>query len=209
MADTPPWVIAVAGSSGAIVANALVYPLDIVKTRLQVQMDPQADREPDSKTRRYKGTLHAVQDILKHEGAAGLYSGLPGTSLSTAATNFVYFYAYSTLRTLFGNVAGASIAADLGLGTAAGAIVSLIITPIAVVTTTQQTAREAKSMAQTAREIFADAGLPGLWSGIKASLVLSVNPAITYGAYEQLRTALYPASKLRPHEAFCKYTEKK
>lgn len=220
--EIPPWVIGVAGSSGAIVANTIVYPLDIVKTRLQVQMG-KSNGKPEAKTngtdvsaaeadgpkaRHYKGTMHAIRDIIEHDGFLSMYNGLPGASLSTAGTNFVYFYAYSTLRALFSNRAGKSIVADLGLGTAAGAVVSLAISPISVVTTTQQTdlSGKGKTMLQTAKAIVnGPAGWAGLWSGIKPSLILSINPAITYGAYEQLRIALFPTAKsLKPHEAFCK-----
>merc|ERR1712000_731437 len=36
--ELAPWESAVAGAAGAVLANAMVYPLDIVKTRLQVQI---------------------------------------------------------------------------------------------------------------------------------------------------------------------------
>ncbi|ANB14634.1 hypothetical protein AWJ20_2239 [Sugiyamaella lignohabitans] len=38
-APLSPWGKAVAGALAAMAANALVYPLDIVKTRLQVQTE--------------------------------------------------------------------------------------------------------------------------------------------------------------------------
>jgi hypothetical protein len=63
---------------------------------------------------------------------------------------------------------------------------------------------ERKSALATAREVMdGPDGVAGLWRGIRASMVLVVNPAITYGAYERLRTAIYPNKKsLQPHEAF-------
>lgn len=36
-----------------------------------------------------------------------------------------------------------------------------------------------------AREILRDDGITGLWRGLKPSLVLTVNPAITYGVFER------------------------
>ncbi|KAI6868621.1 hypothetical protein KC334_g19331 [Hortaea werneckii] len=59
-------------------------------------------------------------------------------------------------------------------------------------------------MLATAKEVIdGEDGWSGLWRGMKASLVLVVNPAITYGAYQRLKDVLYPNKvNLRPHEAF-------
>jgi hypothetical protein len=52
--------------------------------------------------------------------------------------------------------------------------------------------------------INSEDGYSGLWRGLKASLVLCVNPAITYGAYQRLKDIMYPGkTNLRPMEAFC------
>jgi hypothetical protein len=80
---------------------------------------------------------------------------------------------------------------------------------VAVITTRQQTQvkEEKKGMFDTAREVItSDDGYSGLWRGLKASLVLVVNPAITYGAYQRLREIIFPGKvNLRPMEAFCQY----
>ena len=60
-------------------------------------------------------------------------------------------------------------------------------------------------MLETAREVIdGEDGVSGLWRGLKASLVLVVNPAITYGAYERLKPVLFPGKVLKPWEAFGK-----
>lgn len=98
---------------------------------------------------------------------------------------------------------------ELGLGAAAGSVAQLFTIPIAVVTTRQQTANkgERKGMVDTARDVInSEDGWSGLWRGLKASLVLVVNPAITYGAYQRLREAIFPGkANLRPMEAFCEF----
>ncbi|KAK4556405.1 ADP/ATP carrier protein [Recurvomyces mirabilis] len=212
--EVPPWGLAIAGSTGAVLANALVYPLDIVKTRLQVQVkkhanDP-AHKAEDTTHKHYEGTVHAIMSIMEDEGLYGLYSGLAGSLLGVASTNFAYFYWYSTVRTLYltriSNGKNPSTAVELSLGAVAGALAQIFTIPIAVITTRQQTQPkgEKKGMIATAREVIeSEDGVAGLWRGIKASMVLVVNPAITYGAYQRLREVLYPGDRpLRPHEAF-------
>lgn len=211
--EVPPWGLAIAGSTGAVIANALVYPLDIVKTRLQVQVKPKpgdALRDPRDDPH-YTGTLHAITSIMEQEGLSGLYSGMAGSLIGVASTNFAYFYWYSTVRTLYlskvqKSGGPTSTAVELSLGAVAGALAQMFTIPIAVVTTRQQTQPkgEKKGMLATAKEVIdSEDGYSGLWRGFKASLVLVVNPAITYGAYQRLRDVMYPGKlNLRAHEAF-------
>ncbi|EOD52932.1 Mitochondrial carrier protein [Neofusicoccum parvum] len=195
VAPLPPWGYAIAGSAGAVVANALVYPLDIVKTRLQVQVKKAKSAESASNPaddEHYTSTWDAITKIVKEDGATGLYAGMPGSLLGVASTNFAYFYWYTIVRTLY--LSGQTVpkppstAVELGLGAIAGAVAQLFTIPVAVVTTRQQTQHksERKGLLDTGRDIIA-----------------IVNPAITYGAYQRLREGLFPGkATLKPWESF-------
>ncbi|KAF1352183.1 mitochondrial carrier domain-containing protein [Delphinella strobiligena] len=210
-APIPAWGLAVAGATGAALANTLVYPLDIVKTRLQVQVKRKpGEIASTTNDRHYESTGHAIKSIIEDEGYSGLYSGMVGSLIGVASTNFAYFYWYSTVRSVYlsrqvlPSLPGT--ATELALGAVAGALAQLFTIPIAVVTTRQQTQPKGdkRGMIDTAREVInSEDGWSGLWRGMKASLVLVVNPAITYGAYQRLRDILYPGkTSLRPYEAF-------
>lgn len=206
----PPWGNAVAGATGAVIANALVYPLDIVKTRLQVQIkkSPSSAGPNPADHEHYNSSMDAISKIVKAEGLGGLYTGMPGSLLGVASTNFAYFYWYTIVRTLYLSYVPTTpgTAAELSLGAVAGAVAQLFTIPVAVVTTRQQTVskHERKGLIATGQEVVAsEDGWTGLWRGLKASLVLVVNPAITYGAYQRLREVMYPGKKqLKPLEAF-------
>lgn len=148
--------------------------------------------------------------MVAEDGIQGLYAGMNGALLGVASTNFAYFYWYSVVRELYFKskkvATPPSTATELVLGAVAGAIAQAFTIPVAVVTTRQQTQTKAerKGLIETAREIInGEDGPSGLWRGLKASLVLVVNPAITYGAYERLKTTMFPdKSRLTPGEAF-------
>lgn len=160
----------------------------------------------------YASTLDAIRKILDDEGVLGLYSGINGSLLGVASTNFAYFYWYSVVRALYMSSKSLSkppnTAMELSLGAVAGAVAQVFTIPVSVVTTRQQTQPKGdkKGLIDTGKEVVhSEDGYSGLWRGLKASLVLVVNPAITYGAYQRLRLFLFPGkANLRPWESFCR-----
>lgn len=189
-------------------------PQSSVKTRLQVQVKrkPQDAAPIDSDSVHYDSTWDAISKISADEGFTGLYAGINGALIGVASTNFAYFYWYSIVRTLYitsqKSAQNPGTLVELSLGAAAGAVAQVFTIPIAVVTTRQQTQAkgERKGMLDTARDVVgSEDGWTGLWRGLKASLVLVINPAITYGAYQRLREVVFPGkANLRPLEAFCR-----
>ncbi|KAL8842677.1 MAG: hypothetical protein Q9170_000452 [Blastenia crenularia] len=196
----PPWGDALAGATGAVLANAIVQ----IKRK-------STDAEPlTTNHEHYTSSLDAVKKIIEDEGITGLYSGINGSLLGVTSTNFAYFYWYSIIRSVyvssqtFPKPPGTVM--ELSLGAAAAAVAQIFTIPVSVITTRQQTQPKGdkKGLLDTGKEVIhSEDGWPGLWRGLKASLVLVVNPAITYGAYQRLREMLFPGKiSLRPWESF-------
>ena len=92
---------------------------------------------------------------------------------------------------------------ELALGALAAAFAQLFTIPVSVIATRQQLANTSTTFLSTLRDILADDGITGLWRGLKPSLVLTINPAITYGMFERLKTGLLKeGEKMTPGKAF-------
>jgi len=128
---------------------------------------------------------------------------------------YAYFFFYSLVRTSYTKRLAArrpagsppaplSTVAELALGAIAGALAQIFTIPVAVIATRQQLgAPKGKDKAgegehdgsflAVAREIVREEGVTGLWLGLKPGLVLTVNPAITYGVFERIKGAVLAA----------------
>ncbi|KAK9464653.1 mitochondrial carrier domain-containing protein [Lipomyces arxii] len=195
-APLPAWGYALSGATGAILANTVVYPLDIIKTKLQVQKQARTDSSNEKleefADEHYNNSYDAFVKIYKNGGIQALYRGLPGALIGVASTNFAYFYWYGFLRSSYQKrFPQISTAMELILGAAAGALAQMLTIPVSVVTTRQQTDDSPIGFIQTGKDIVKEDDVSGLWRGLKASLVLVINPAITYGMYQRFRVAIF------------------
>ena len=155
----------------------------------------------------YSSTLDAFQKIIRQDGILGLYTGIFGGLVGVASTNFAYFYWYTFVRDLYKKRHPGPIGTvmELVLGAVAGALAQIFTIPVSVCTTRQQTqiSSERKGLIATAKEIISEDGITGLWRGLKPSLVLVVNPAITYGLFERFKEVMYPGvGRLSPGQSF-------
>jgi adenine nucleotide transporter 17 len=73
-----PFGAALAGALGACFSNAVVYPLDVAKTRIQATSSTAKGKRKDELT-----MLSVLLDIFKHEGILGWYRGFAATMLNT------------------------------------------------------------------------------------------------------------------------------
>jgi len=187
-------VHASAGSVGSMTAVSVFFPLDTVRSRLQV------DEE-----RRAKSTLQMLEELVKEEGFTTLYRGLTPVIQSLCVSNFIYFYTFHSLKKMVGN--RQSIYKDLVLGSVAGIINVLTTTPLWVVNTriklqgvrwkSQKRVHEHhyKGVLDGLATIVKEEGVPGLWKGTLASLILVCNPSIQFALYESMKRRLLAGGK--------------
>ena len=203
---------ALAGSTGAAISNIITYPLDLIVTRLQIQRQLRKKSSTPG-AYEYKSIQDAAEKIYAQEGGlAGFYTGILQDTSKTVADSFLFFLAYNFLRqsrlsSRHTTLSHLPVIEELGVGFLGGAFSKFFTTPIANVVTRKQTAamlavrntREIQSNSPTVRaiidEIKAEKGFQGLWSGYSASLILTLNPSITFFLFETFKRLLLPRSQ--------------
>jgi hypothetical protein len=201
---------ALSGSLGSAVSNAALYPIDLIITRLQIQRQIRKHR-PQNNDDEYKGFLDGLRKIYDNEGGVpGLYTGILQDTGKTIADAFLFFLIYSFLRdrrvarhtrSNGGRKVGLPALEELGVGFVAGSLTKLCTTPIANVVTRKQAAammdssQRSPTTRQIANDILRYKGWQGFWSGYSASLVLTLNPSITFFLFEFLKKMVLPRSR--------------
>eukprot|EP00898_Chlorokybus_atmophyticus_P003248 jgi/Chlat1/3924/Chrsp26S04188 len=175
-------VEACSGAVGGLCSTALLYPLDVCKTKFQADV-----KSSKGGQKRYKGLVDAAQQTLGEQGVVGLYAGLGVKSLHAVIQQFIYFYSYSYLKRRYtAVVAKISTAANLAIAAAAGICTVLVTQPLDTVTAKLQTHSGAKHEQKGLVESMQKLGLAKLYDGLGASLLLTCNPAIQYTAFDQI-----------------------
>jgi solute carrier family 25 thiamine pyrophosphate transporter 19 len=84
---------AAAGLLASVIAKTGVYPLDLVRKRLQVQ-GPTRGKYVHRNIPAYKGIFKTVKSILRTEGGRGLYKGLTVSLVKTAPAGAITMWTY-------------------------------------------------------------------------------------------------------------------
>lgn len=209
---------AVAGAVGSAISNVIVYPLNVIVARLQTQAKKEKSEDGSDDEPEYTDILDAARKIYEQQGLTGFYPGLAQDTWKSVADSFLFFLAYNTVRQrrIIARVGPAKAAKsknivlpiwdELAVGMVAGAFSKLFTTPLSnIVTRKQISARKGGkdlSTADIAAQIRAEKGITGFWSGYSASLVLTLNPSLTFFLNEVLKYALLPrAKRQRPSAA--------
>ncbi|XP_024878883.1 peroxisomal membrane protein PMP34 isoform X1 [Temnothorax curvispinosus] len=178
-------VHAISGAAGSVVAMAAFYPLDTVRSRLQLEEGRQA-----------KNTLAIIRELIAKEGSYTLYRGIVPVLQSLCASNFIYFYTFHGLKELRSK-RNQTAGGDLLIASIAGVINVLTTTPLWVVNTrlkmrgiglpSERNNNEYTTLYDGLLHIWKYEGLRQLWAGTMPSLMLVANPAIQFMTYESIK----------------------
>uniref|UniRef100_A0AC35TH00 t-SNARE coiled-coil homology domain-containing protein n=1 Tax=Rhabditophanes sp. KR3021 TaxID=114890 RepID=A0AC35TH00_9BILA len=82
---------AICGFGAGVSAKVILYPLDIIRHRLQIRA---IDRKGFGKSSSHVGMIKTIQRTISNESVLGLYKGLSPSLLKAGATSGLAFYTY-------------------------------------------------------------------------------------------------------------------
>ncbi|EXJ80359.1 hypothetical protein A1O1_08503 [Capronia coronata CBS 617.96] len=189
---SPASIETIAGLSAGLVATIIVHPLDIIKTRLQV----------DTSTHPLLNSSRSVlRDIWRNEGPtrfAALYRGLTPNLVGNSAGWGLYFLWYreaqDVIRTLRGYQTSQQLTSVdyLTASALSGGLSAILTNPIWVVKTrmlsTSATQTGAyQGMISGLSSIYRTEGVRGFFHGMTPSLIGVSHGALYFVAYEKLK----------------------
>ncbi|XP_036912329.1 mitochondrial 2-oxodicarboxylate carrier isoform X4 [Sturnira hondurensis] len=152
----------VAGGSAGLVEICLMHPLDVVKTRLQIQ---RCSTDPNS----YKNLGDSFRTIFRREGLFGFYKGILPPILAETPKRAVKFFTFEQYKKLLGSVSLSPALTFAIAGLGSGLTEAIVVNPFEVVKVGLQANRN-KFAEDPTLEFLRKFGI-GLLSGTIASVI--------------------------------------
>lgn len=180
-----PFTHMTAGAMAGIVEHTAMYPVDSIKTRMQV-LRPHP-------TAVYTGILHAFRRISHQEGLVRLWRGVGSVIIGAGPAHAIYFATYEQGKRLL--LAGEAARSPLTVGLAgalATATSDAFMTPFDVIKQRLQVhGSQHRSILACARSILRTEGLTGFMVSYPTTLLLNVPfHMIQFPVYEMTRFLL-------------------
>jgi solute carrier family 25 folate transporter 32 len=201
------FIHALSGALSGTLTAAFVCPLDVLKTRMQVQ---------DLARPKYVGVVGGLATLVREEGIRAAYRGLQPTVLALVPSWSLYFFVYESIKNMMkSSTAGAKLSPTLQYIVAsfgAGACNAVVTNPLWVIKTRLQTQAmpmkdrmhshftDYKGTLDAFRTIFRKEGMRGLYSGLFPSLMGIAHVAIQFPLYESLKHEATMLRQCKPED---------
>ncbi|CCK68044.1 Rim2p KNAG_0A03630 [Huiozyma naganishii CBS 8797] len=202
-----PWVHFVAGGIGGMAGAVVTCPFDLVKTRLQsdiYQSIYQSKAVPAGNQQmsivrqsmiHFKETVGILTNVYKLEGFRSLFKGLGPNLVGVIPARSINFFTYGTTKELYSRSFNNGHEAPwihLLAAATAGITTSTATNPIWLIKTRVQldkagTTRQYKNSWDCLKSVIKTEGIYGLYRGLSASYLGSVESILQWLLYEQMR----------------------
>jgi solute carrier family 25 aspartate/glutamate transporter 12/13 len=174
------------GSIAGAIGAAAVYPIDLVKTRMQNQ------RFTKESEKLYKNSWDCFRKVLYGEGPKALYRGIVPQLIGVAPEKAIKLTVNDLLRKLFGQPGGhVYFPLEVLAGGCAGASQVIFTNPIEIVKIRLQVQGESKKFGvapKSTMQIVRELGFTGLYKGAAACLLRDIPfSAIYFPCYAELK----------------------
>jgi len=171
----------IAGFCAGFISVLSLYPLDLIKTRLQAHKHG------------YKTTFQALLMLWKKYGLHGLYHGCGFAVFSSSVSWGLWHFFYSWIKSRFskklnkGKNAVVELAGiSLSCSFITGIIVQIITNPLWVFKTNIQLNKD-PNLYKVFKDIYSKLGFIGFWNGFFISIFGTTKNSILFSLYEPLK----------------------
>ncbi|KDQ61550.1 hypothetical protein JAAARDRAFT_31003 [Jaapia argillacea MUCL 33604] len=182
-----------AGALAGISEHAVMFPVDVIKTRMQVfATSPGAV---------YTGIGNAFTRISSTEGMRALWRGVSSVILGAGPAHAVHFGTYEAIKELTGGHGEGNQWVSTSLAGAAATIASdALMNPFDVIKQRMQLHQsEFRSVFTCARVVYRNEGFSAFYVSYPTTLMMSVPfTAVQFTAYEQLKKVMNPTGEYSP-----------
>ncbi|KEQ69559.1 asparaginyl-tRNA synthetase [Aureobasidium namibiae CBS 147.97] len=175
-----------AGAFAGVAEHSVMYPIDLLKTRMQVMSPTPAAI--------YTGLGNAIATISRAEGYLSLWRGLSSVIVGAGPAHAVYFATYEVVKQqMGGNAAGHHPLAAATSGACATIASDAFMNPFDVIKQRMQVHGSVyTSITQCARSVFRNEGLRAFYVSYPTTLAMTVPfTALQFTAYESITKAMH------------------
>ena len=186
------------GSVAGAIGATVVYPIDLVKTRMQNQRSGKL-AVVSGETLLYRNSLDCFGKVIRGEGVIGLYRGLLPQLVGVAPEKAIKLTMNDLMRGLLKdqNTGNISVLGEVVSGGTAGASQVIFTNPLEIVKIRLQVQGEAAKLNPAhvrigAGTIVKELGIKGLYKGAGACLLRDIPfSSIYFTAYSHLKTDFF------------------
>ncbi|GAA6010166.1 hypothetical protein JCM11491_005372 [Sporobolomyces phaffii] len=182
-----------AGSLAGISEHAVMFPVDSIKTRMQVLTS--------SPTAVYANMSEAFTRISSTEGTRRLWRGVASVILGAGPAHAVYFGMYELAKDMAGgNEGGYSFVATASAGALATITSDALMNPFDVVKQRMQVhGSKFRSVPETFKTVYRTEGLGAFYVSYPTTLTMTVPfTAVQFSTYEFIKDKLNPSGVYSP-----------
>lgn len=168
----------IAGSLSGLTVRSIIAPIDIIKIRLQLQLNPS----------QYKSLTQTIISIYKNEGLLAFWKGNLPASLMYLVYGGTQFYIFTSLSNLSTNSKKTPLFNTL-IGTISGCMATLISYPFDLLRTrlASNNSKSFTSVTKTISQIWSNSNWIGLYLGSPLSICyIALTTGISFGVYTKI-----------------------
>lgn len=195
-----------AGAFAGIMEHTVMYPIDSIKTRMQIIASGQASS---------RSVISSISRISSSEGAYALWRGVLSVVMGAGPAHAVYFSVFEATKTMLVNRSTGTSSSKLvtdeshpliasGAGIAATVASDALMTPFDVLKQRMQVGHDGRSLSvkllQTALTVYKKEGAGAFFISYPTTLFTNIPfAALNFGFYEYMSSILNPDNTYNPY----------